>query len=126
MVHQNLDKNEVIYTVELLPRGLVLHELSHPLYVPANEKWEVHHPHPGKMLEQPDLIGIKARKPPLTTEVLHDQFHERGILIFQKSEWKRSREVAQRAVFDVRLIMMPLYLLFFMPLLSNVWYAYCQ
>ena len=51
MVHQNLDKSKVIYVVELLPRGLVLHEFSHPLYVPANEKWEVHHTHPGEVHE---------------------------------------------------------------------------
>ena len=57
------------------------------------------------MHQQPDMIGIKARKPPLATKVLHDQFHEQGILIFQKSEWKKSREVAQTTVFDVRLIM---------------------
>ena len=51
MVSQNLDKSEVIYTIELLPRGLVLHELSHPLYVPADEKWKVHHEYPGKVHE---------------------------------------------------------------------------
>ena len=116
----------MINTIELLSRGLVLHEIFHPLYVPTNKKWEVHHSHPSKVHEQPDVIGIKARKPPLATEVLHDQFHERGILIFQKSEWKNSREVAQTAIFDVRLIMMSLYLLLLVPLLSNVWYACCH
>jgi len=62
----------------------VLHEVFHLLYVTANEKWEVHHPHPGKVHEKPDVIGIKARKPPLTTAILHDQFHERSIFISQK------------------------------------------
>ena len=104
----------------------MLHEVFHLLFVVTNEKREVHHPHPGKVHEQPDVIGIKARKPPLTTEILHDQFHERGILITQKSEWKNSGELVQIAVLDVRLIMMPLHLLFLMPLLSSVWYAYCH
>ena len=36
----------------------MLHEIVHPLYVPANEKWKVHHPHPSKVHEQPDVIGI--------------------------------------------------------------------
>ena len=72
MVHQNPDKSKVINTVELLSTGLVLHENFHRLNVPANEKWEVHHSHPGKVHEKPDVIGIKARKPPLTTEVFYD------------------------------------------------------
>ena len=58
MIHQNPNKSKVVNTVELLLRGLMLHEIFHPLYVPANEKWEVHHPHPGKVHEQPDVIGI--------------------------------------------------------------------
>ena len=126
MVHQNPDKGKVINIVELLSRGLVLHEISKPLYVPANEKWEAHHPHPGEVHEQPDVIGIKARKPRLETEILHDQSHERGILIPRKSKWKNSGELAQTAVIDVRLIMMPLHLLFLMPLFPNVQYSYCH
>ena len=104
----------------------MLHEIFHPLYVPANEKWEVHHSHPGKVHEKPVVISIKARKPPLTTEILHDQFHEWSILIFQKSEWEDSCELPQASGLNVRLIMMSLYLLLLMPLLSNIWYAYCQ
>ncbi|MCY6488261.1 hypothetical protein, partial [Actinobacillus pleuropneumoniae] len=79
------------------------------LYVPANEKWEAHHSHPGEVHEQPDVIGIKARKPPLSTEILHDQSHEWGILVPQKSEWKNSGELAQIVVLDVRLIMISVY-----------------
>jgi len=104
----------------------VLHEVFHLLYVVANEKWEVHHPHPSKVHEQPDVIGIKARKPPLTTEILHDQFNEWAILIPQKYEWKNSSELAQTTFLDVRLIMIPLHLLFLMPLFPNVRYAYCR
>ena len=104
----------------------MLHEVFHILYVTANEKWEVHHPHLGKVHEQPNVIGIKARKPPLTTEILHDQFHERDILISQKSEWKNYGELVQIDALNVRLIMMPLYLLFLMPMLSNVWFAFCH
>jgi len=91
-----------------------LHEVFHLLYVAENEKWEVHHPHPGKVHEKPDVIGIKARKPPLTTEILHGQFHERGILISQKSEWKNSGELVQTTGLNVRLIMMPLHLILLM------------
>jgi len=58
MIHQNPDKSKVINNVKLLLRGLMLHEGVHPLYVPANEKWTVHHLHPGKVREQPDVIGI--------------------------------------------------------------------
>ena len=67
MIHQNPDKSKVINTVELLLRGIMLHEIFHPLYVFANEKWEVRHTHPGKVHEKPNVIGIKAKKPPLTT-----------------------------------------------------------
>ena len=48
----------MINTVELLLRGLMLHENFHPLYVPVNEKWEVHHPCLGKVHEKPDMVGI--------------------------------------------------------------------
>ena len=58
MNHQNLNKRKMINTVKLLLRGFVLHEGVHPLYVPANEIWDVHHPYPGKMHEQLDVIGI--------------------------------------------------------------------
>ena len=104
----------------------MLHEIFHPLYVSANEKWEVHHSHPGKLHEKPDVIGIKARNPPLTIEVLHDQFHELGILISQKSEGEKSRELTQINGLNVRLIMMPIHLLLLMPLFSNIWYACCH
>ena len=104
----------------------MLHEILHPLYVPTNEKLEAHHPHPGEVHEQPDVIGVEVGKPSLTTEILHDQPHERGILIPQKSEWKNSGELAQTVVLDVRLIMMPLHLLFLMPLFPNVRYSCCH
>ena len=58
MIHQNPDKRKVINTVKLLLRGLVLHEGVHPLYVPTNEKWEVHHLYLGKVHEQTDVVGI--------------------------------------------------------------------
>jgi len=58
MIHQNPDASNVINTVELLLRGLMLHEFFHPLYVPANEKWEVHRPYSGKVHEQLDVTGI--------------------------------------------------------------------
>ena len=126
MVYQNSDKGKVINVVELLSRGLVLHEILHPLYVPADEKWEGHHPHPGEVHEQPDVIGIKARKPPLTTEVFHDQSHERSIIISQKSEWENSRELTQTTGLYVRLIKFPLHLHLLLPLFSNIWYACCH
>lgn len=104
----------------------MLREIFHFLYVVTNEKREVHHSHPGKVHEQPDVIGIKARKHPLTTEILHDQFHKQRILIPQKFEWKDSGELAQTTVFDVRLIIMPIQLLLLMSLFSNLWYACCH
>jgi len=59
----------------------VLHKVFHFLYVFAHEKWEVHHPHPGEVHEQPNVIGREVGKPSLTTKILHDQSHEWGILI---------------------------------------------
>jgi len=78
----------------------VLHEVFHLIHVVANEKREVHHLHPSKEHEQPDVIDIETGKPSLTTEILHDQFHEWGILIPQKSEWKNSGELAQIVFLD--------------------------
>ena len=101
----------------------MLHEGVHPLYVPTNEIWDVHHPYPGKVHEQPDVIGIQTREPPLTSEILHDQFHEWSIFIFQISEWKDSCELPQETGLNVRLIMLPIHLLFLVPLFSNIRYA---
>ena len=99
------------------------HEGVHPLYIPAYEKQEVHHPHPGEVHEQPDVIGIQSREPPLTAEVFHDQSHEWSILIFQISEVKNSCELTQESGLDVRLIVLPIHLLLLMPLFSNIWYT---
>ena len=120
MIYQNPDKSEVIDTVKLLLRGLMHHEGVHPLYIPTYEKWEVHHPHPGKVHEQEDMIGIQSREPPLTAKVFHDQPHEWSILILQVSEGKYSCELIHESGFDVRLIVFPIHLLLLMPLFSNI------
>ena len=104
----------------------MLHEVFHLLNVVADEKWEAHHLHPGEVHEKADVIGIKVRKPPLATEILHDQSHEWGILIPQKPEWKNSGELAQTTVLDVGLIVMPLHLIFLVPLFPNVRYSCCH
>jgi len=115
MIHQYLDKGKVINTVKLLVRGLMLHEIVHPLYVPTKEKWEVHHPHPCKVHEQPDVIGIYTIEPPITAKVIHDQPHEWIILISQISEWEDSCELSQTTGLNVRLVMLPIHLLLLMP-----------
>ena len=73
----------------------MLHGGVHPLYVSTYEKWEIHHPHPGKVHEKADVISIQSREPSLTAEVFHDQSHERSILIFQVSEGKDTCELIQ-------------------------------
>ena len=102
------------------------HEGVHPLYIPAYEKREVHHPHPSKVHEQADVIGIQSREPPLTAEALHDQSHEQSIVIFQVSEGKDSYELIQESGFDVRLTVLPFHLLLLMPLPPNIWYTCCH
>ena len=102
------------------------HEGVHPLYIPAYEKWEVHHSYPRKVHEQADVIGIQSREPPLTAEVFHDQSYERSILIFQVSQGKDSGELIQESVFYVRLIVFPFHLRLLMPLFSSIWYTCCH
>jgi len=75
MNHHNFDERKMINTVELLLRGLVLRKGGHLLYVSAYEIRNVHHPNPGKMHQQPDVISIKVGEPALTAEILHDEFH---------------------------------------------------
>ena len=53
----------------------MLYKGGHPLYVSVNEIQNVHHPYPGEMHEQPDVISIKTREPSLTAEIFHDQSH---------------------------------------------------
>jgi len=75
MNNQNLNKSKMIDTIKLLLRGFTLHKGGHPLYVLANEIRNVHHPYPGEMHEQPDVISIETREPSLTAEIFHDQLH---------------------------------------------------
>ena len=75
MNHQNLNKSKMIDTVKLLLRYFALYKGGHPLYVLANEIQNVHHPYPGEMHEQPDVISIKVRESSLTAEVFHNQSH---------------------------------------------------
>ena len=72
MNHQNLDESKMANAIELLFRRLLLHKGGHPLYVPAYEKRNVHHPYPGEMHEQPDVISIYSGEATFTTEILHD------------------------------------------------------
>ena len=53
----------------------MLYKDGHPLYVPENELRNVHHPYPGEMHEQPDVVSINMREPSLTAEIFHDQSH---------------------------------------------------
>ena len=53
----------------------MLYKGGHPLYVPANEIHNIHHPYPGEMHEKPDVISIKTRELSLTAEIFHDQSH---------------------------------------------------
>ena len=53
----------------------MLYKGGHPLYVPANEIRNVHHPYLGEMHEQPEMISIKMRESPLIAETFHNQSH---------------------------------------------------
>lgn len=75
MNDRNFDENKMINTSELLLRGLVLHKSGHLLYVSEYEVRNVHHPYPGKMHQQPDVISIQAGESTLTSEILHDEIH---------------------------------------------------
>ena len=49
-------------------------------YVKHSDSSEVH--------EEPDMIGIESRKPPLTGEVFHDDFHHGNISVKEMRERK--------------------------------------
>ena len=53
----------------------MLYKGGHPFYVPADEMWDVHHPYPGEMHEQRDVISIKMRESSLTAKIFHNQSH---------------------------------------------------
>ncbi len=42
------------------------------------------------MHEEPNMIGVQHGKSALTSEILHDGFHHGDIIIFEKSERKKS------------------------------------
>ena len=72
MNDHNFDESKMINIVELLLRGLMLHKGGHLLYVLAYEIRNVHHPHPSKMHQQPDVIRIQAGELALIGEIIHD------------------------------------------------------
>ena len=59
MHSHNFDECKVIDTTILLLRSFPLHESGHLLNILAHKIREVHHPHPGEMHQQPDMIGIE-------------------------------------------------------------------
>jgi len=72
MHNQNFDKSKMTNAAELLLWGLMLHKGYHPLNVSAYEVWNVHHPYPSEMHEQPDVISIYFGEATFTTEIFHD------------------------------------------------------
>ena len=60
MYHNHLDERIMINVVVLLLRSLLLHKISHPLYVSAHEIWNVHHPHSSEMHQKSDVVCVKA------------------------------------------------------------------
>ena len=116
----------MINTVELLLRGLVLHKSGHLLYVSAYQVRNFHHPYLGKMHRQPDVISIQAGESALTGEILHDEFHQRSILILEEPKRKHSLELSQKTRFDVWFIVLLVNFLPLIPCFSNVCYVGCQ
>lgn len=59
MMKQNdLDQGVMIETAHLLRVWLLLHKMRDLLNIPEQEIRKVQHPHPGKMHEEPDMIGV--------------------------------------------------------------------
>ena len=56
------------------------------------------------MHDEPDVIGVQPGKSALTSEILHDDFHFGNILVFKKSERKKSLHLISIPGFDIRLI----------------------
>ena len=79
MHNHNFDECKVIDIVILLLRSFPLHEGGHLLNIPAHEVREVHHSHPGKIHQQPDMIGIQVRKLALTAKIFDNELHQRSI-----------------------------------------------
>ena len=48
----------------------------------------VKHSDPNEVHEEPDMIGIESRKPSLTGEVFHDDFHHGDIFVKEVGERK--------------------------------------
>ena len=67
------------------------------------------------------MIGVQPREPALTSEILHDDFHHGDILVFKKSERKKSLHLISVLGFDIRLIIVLIEVLGLVPLLPYIW-----
>jgi len=104
MKNNDLDKRIMINTSHLLRVWLLLQKMSHLLNVPGQEIRKVQHPHPGKMHEKPDVIGVQLGESALTSEIFLDDFYHGEILVFKKSERKESLHLISILGFDIRFI----------------------
>ena len=104
MKHNHLYPRIMIKTAHLLRIWIFLYKVSHLLNIPEHEIREVQHPHPCKMHEKSDVIGVYSRKSALTCEIFHDDSNHGGILVFKESERKKPFCFISLPRFDIRLI----------------------
>ena len=66
------------------------------------------------------MIGVQPGKSTLTCEIFHDDFHHGDILVFEKSERKKSLHFISIPRFDIRLIIVLIQVLGLVPLLPYI------
>lgn len=60
MKHNEFDEGTMIEVAHLLMIIFLCHQVCHLLNVPKQEIWDVQHPHPSEMHEQPDMMCIQS------------------------------------------------------------------
>ena len=79
------------------------------------------HSNPSEVHEEPNMIGIESRKPSLTGEVFHDDFHHGDISVKEVGERKNHLLLILVPWFKIWLIIIMIQISLFKPSFPNIW-----
>ena len=122
LVHDyHFDDGVVENTLHLMTIIPFLYNVSHLVNVAEEKIGYVKHSDASEMHEKPDMIGIESRKPPLTGEVFHDDFHHGDIFVKEMGEMENGLFIILVSWFKIWFIVGMVKVSFLKPFFSYTW-----
>ena len=107
--------------IQLLGVWLPLYNMCHLLNVSEHEVRDIHHSYSSEMHQQSNVVVIQPGEPTFTSEVLDNDFHRWRKPVFQKLEGEYSLHFVFVSSLDVRIIVLPINILTFVPFFTHIW-----